>query len=173
MPLTRFPNGVEADVVGNLAGNVDGNVLGSMIGNLEGNIEGNVEGNIEGDFQGNILGNLEGNLEGVVTGGIRFRVQELVGDGVIEVTSSIVALNKGSPIAATLAMPGAEDNGTILYVISITAQVHTITAAASSFIDGGGVKSLATFGASKGNGFLIAACAGAWYVINKINVTFS
>lgn len=173
MNLTRFPNGIEADVVGNLAGNVDGNVLGSMIGNLEGNIEGNVEGKIEGDLQGNILGNLEGNLEGVVTGGIRFRVQELVGDGSIEVKSSIVALNKGSSIAATIAMPSAEDNGTILYVISITAQAHTIAAANSSFVESGGSQSLATFGAGRGTGFLMAACGGNWYVLSKINVMFS
>lgn len=127
---------------------------------------------------GNVLSG--GTLSGVtltgtttVTGDVLPQSQVVSADGAITIKDGVVVITKGSAAAVTLADPTATtDDGKILTVISATAYAHTLSNAAGSGFNGGGSGSdVGTFGGAKGDGIVLMAYQGDWYVVSKTNVT--
>lgn len=89
--------------------------------------------------------------------------------------SKTVFVTKAGVCAMTLADPTATTHdGCRLTFISTTAQAHTLSnAAGSGFNAGGGASDIGTFGGAIGDGCIVEAYQGKWYVVNAINVTFA
>lgn len=123
-----------------------------------------------GGFVGALTGNVLGNLVGDVQGRVLTR-QEITADGAISIANGLVILNKAGAIAATLASPAATtDDGKLLVIVSITAQAHTVTLTAG-FNGGGASKDVATFGGAIGDGLVLVAYQGKWYILTSTNIT--
>ena len=131
MGLTSFPNGVEADVTGNL------------------------------------------------TGGIRQPVVVVSANGAISIPaySTTYHITKAGVAAMTLADPTAgTHDGVRLTFIADTAQAHTLSNAAGSGFNGGGASmDIGTFGGAIGDGIMVEAYNGKWYVVpgGNTNVTLA
>ena len=110
-----------------------------------------------------------GGFTGDITGGASLPTASVyVADGAIALTDYNVSLTKGSAGAYTLAAPGADNVGKLLYVLAGTAQAHVITAAS---LDGGDTL---TYGGAIGDGcVLYGRSATAWAIYNLYNVTLS
>ena len=126
-----------------------------------------------GSITGNVIGSLEGNVIGGLTGGVKLPTQVLAASGPITIKSGVVLLtNADGVVEATLAAPTATtDDGKILYIVSTTAKAHTITATPGGFNAGGESSDVATLGAAIGNGLVVVAYQGAWYVLANTNAT--
>lgn len=100
-------------------------------------------------------------------------VQALTNNGEITNKNGVVTLNKGSAIAATIAQPTATtDDYKRLKIISLTAQAHTVTIAATGW-GGNTALTIATFSGAIGDCLDLMAYGGVWYVTNVHQVTFS
>ena len=88
-------------------------------------------------------------------------------------SSANYVLTKAGVAAMTLGAPTAGvDDGVVIFIMSSTAQAHTVTAT-GLFVDGAGHVKLATFAANIGASFSIQAYQGKWYVLGTQNVTMS
>jgi hypothetical protein len=89
--------------------------------------------------------------------------------------SKTVFVTKAGVCAMTLADPTVTTHdGARLTFVSTTAQAHTLSnAAGSGFNAGGGGSDIGTFGGAIGDGCIVEAYQGKWYVLNAINVTFA
>jgi len=123
----------------------------------------------------NVTGNVVGNIAGDVSGGVKLPTQVLAANGAITIKSGLVLLTKADgAVAATLAAPTATvDDGKILYIVSTTAQAHTITATTIGFNAGDAAGDVATLGAAIGNGLVVVAYQGEWYVLANTNATIA
>jgi hypothetical protein len=103
-----------------------------------------------------------------------FQSQALTGDALISIKNGVVTLNKGSAIAATIALPTATtDDFKILTITSLTAQAHTLAPTSGSFGNGGSNFVKATYGGAVGDGISLMAYQGQWYVIGQKGITLS
>jgi len=152
-----------------------GDVKGDVTGDVKGNVTGNLTGNVTGNLTGNVIGDLEGNVAGDLTGGVKLPTQVLAASGPITIKSGVVLLTKADgAVAATLAAPTpTTDDGKILYIVSTTAQAHTITATTIGFNAADAAGDVATLGAAIGNGLVVVAYQGEWYVLANTNATIA
>lgn len=95
--------------------------------------------------------------------------QELTDDGAITIPSGLVVLNKAGAIAATLAAP--QGNGLVLFIVSETAQAHTLDLATTGV--NGGSADVGTFGGAIGDGVVLISHGDHWYSVANTNVTFA
>ena len=100
---------------------------------------------------------------------VQVPTQELTDSGAITIPSGVVILNKSGVIAATLAAPQA--NGLVLYIVSETAQAHTLDLATSGV--NGGSADVGTFGGAVGDGVCLVSHGNHWYSIANTNVSFA
>lgn len=92
--------------------------------------------------------------------------------GAIGLRHGTVFVTAASAAALTLAAPSAgADDGKRLTIISTTAQAHTVTNTTPGFNSGGTASDVATFGTAIGNGMVVVAYNGVWYVESLRNVT--
>ncbi len=94
-------------------------------------------------------------------------------DGAIAVTSGVVVITKSSAAALTLAAPASADDGKLLYIVSTTAQAHTVTNSSPGFNAGGAANDVATFGAAIGNNLVLLAYNQKWYVVSSVGITLA
>lgn len=99
--------------------------------------------------------------------------QALTTNGALPVTSGIYVITKAGVLADTLAAPtaGVQD-GTIIRIVSSTANAHTLTAT-GLFQSGTSSVNLATFAAQAGAGLTLMAYNGKWIVLYSVGITFS
>lgn len=98
--------------------------------------------------------------------------EELTDTALISIDMGVVTLNKAGVIAATLAKPTATtDDFKRLYIVSVTAQLHTLAIVGGSFGNGGAGEDVASFGAVKGNNIALMAFGGEWYITGGLGVT--
>ena len=88
-------------------------------------------------------------------------------------TAKTYIITKAGVLADTLAAPTTTtDDGTLITILSGTANAHTVTAT-GLFQDGAGHVNLATFGSSAGAALILMAYQAKWIVISTQNVTMS
>lgn len=95
-------------------------------------------------------------------------------NGALAVSQHTATLTKAGVAAMTLAAPTVAQEGTLITVVSQTANAHTITA--TGLIDDGvtgGSKTTATFAAFAGASIVLMASNLKWAVISKNTVTIS
>lgn len=88
---------------------------------------------------------------------------------------AIYQINKAGVLADTLAAPvsgNALDDGKVIYIVSNTANAHTVTAT-GLFQSGSAAVNLATFAAFAGAGMNLMALQGKWVVLSSVGVTFT
>lgn len=108
-------------------------------------------------------------LTGVLTGGIKPTVQAIAGDGAITIPTdgtSVVLLSKGSAAAITIAAPTVAQNGTIIFVRSLTGFAHVITCATDGF-NAKGSSGTATAATTFTGLLMLYADAGHWYALSQ------
>lgn len=122
-------------------------------------------------FTGDVIGDITGDL----TGNVNLPVQVLAASGPITIKSGVVLLTKADgAVAATLAAPTATtDDGKILYIVSTTAQAHTITATTIGFNAAETAGDVATLGGAVSDGLVVVAYQGEWYVLVNTNATIA
>lgn len=127
---------------------------------------------------GGFTGDLTGNVTGNVTGGVKETVGAVTANGAIPIPSYSKSffITKAGVAAMTLGDPTATTHdGVRLTFISTTAQAHTLDNSAGSgfFSSGGASKDVATFGGAIGDGLVIEAYQGKWYIVpgGSLNVT--
>lgn len=121
-----------------------------------------------GGFVGNLVGNVNGEL-----GSAKLSTQNLSANGAITVQNGLVAITKATACAGTLADPVATvDDGKMLIIVATTAAAHTISNT-TGFNGAGASGDLATFGGAIGDGLVLIAYQGKWYIVNSINITLS
>jgi len=99
-------------------------------------------------------------------------IQAVSTDTAITIKNGTVLITKSSAATVTLAAPTATTHdGMILNIVSTTAQTHTVANASPGFNNGGSGKDTATFGGAIGDGFVVVAYQGAWYLLTSTNVT--
>lgn len=132
-------------------------------------------GDVIGDITGDVTGDVTGNVTGDLTGGVKLTTQALAASGAISIKSGVVLLTKADgAVAATLAAPTpTTDDGKILYIVSTTAQAHTVTATTIGFNAGDAAKDVATLGGAIGDGLVVVAYQGEWYVLVNTNATIA
>lgn len=120
-------------------------------------------------------GGIAGDVTGDLTGGVKLPTQVLAANGEITIKSGVALLTKADgAVAATLAAPTpTTDDGKILYIVSTTAQAHTITATTIGFNAANTDGDVATLGAAIGNGLVVVAYQGEWYVLANTNATIA
>lgn len=94
-------------------------------------------------------------------------------DGAIPIKSHVHFITKGTAAALTLGTPTTVQNGTIIYIVSTTAAAHTVTCSTIGFNAGNAGADVGTFGGAIGDGMIVVAYGGEWYVLNNINVTLA
>lgn len=126
-------------------------------------------------FTGDVIGDITGNVTGDLTGGVKLPTQVLAANGAITIKSGVVLLTKADgAVAATLAAPTpTTDDGKILYIVSTTAQAHTITATTIGFNAADASGDVATLGGAIGDGLVVVAYQGEWYVLANTNATIA
>lgn len=95
-------------------------------------------------------------------------------DGALTIADGVVKITKAGVCAMTLAAPTAGQEGTVMRIVSNTANAHTLTA--TGLIDDGvtgGSKNLGTFGAFAGASITLVAINLKWSVLSKNVVTIS
>lgn len=120
------------------------------------------------DF-GDITGYLDGALITPVVSAASANGAITIPDGGIK----IIPVTKAGVCAMTLGVPTTAQNGVILVFFSTTAQAHTLTAATIGFNAGDAAADVATFGGAIGDGLIITAYLGEWYILNSINISLS
>jgi len=99
--------------------------------------------------------------------------QTLSVNGAITVASGNYVITKAGVLADTLAAPTAgTQDGTLIRIMSTTANAHTLTAT-GLFQTGTASVNLATFAAQAGAGLVLMAYNGKWIVISSVGITFS
>jgi hypothetical protein len=119
-----------------------------------------------------------GGVVGNLTGGVKETVAAVTADGAIAVptASKSFFITKAGIAAMTLVDPTATTHdGVRLTFISTTANAHTLDNSAGSgfFSSGGAGKDVATFGGAIGDGIIIEAYQGKWYIVpgGSLNIT--
>lgn len=121
-----------------------------------------------------VVGNVTGDVTGDVTGAVQQTVNAYADDGAITIASQIAVLTKGTAQAMTLAAPTATTHdGVVITIVSTTAAAHTVTATTIGFNAGNTSTDVGTFGGAIGDGLIVVAYQGEWYVLNNINVTLA
>lgn len=94
-------------------------------------------------------------------------------NGAITIKRGVVVITKATAAAMTLANPVAtDDDFKRLTIIAATAAAHTVdNSAGAGFNAGGAGADVGTFGGAKGDGIVLVAYQGVWYVESKTNVT--
>jgi hypothetical protein len=88
-------------------------------------------------------------------------------------TPTVFQINKAGVLADTLAAPVAgTDDGKFIWVVSNTANAHTVTAT-GLFQVGAAPVNLATFAAFAGAGFVAMAFNAKWVVQSQMGITFT
>lgn len=104
-------------------------------------------------------------------------VAAVTGDGAITIPSGHKSffITKAGVAAMTLANPTATTHdGIRLTFVAATANAHTLdNSAGAGFNAGGAGGDIGTFGGDTGDGLVIEAYQGVWYVLNNINVTIA
>lgn len=151
---------IEGDIeAGNFIGNVQGNVTGAVLGNVTGNLTGNVTGNVTGSHYG-----------GEVIAPV---VQAGNGALPIPTAEAVYPITKGSIAALTIIAPTAgTDDGKRVWVYSETAFAHVLTCASDGF-NAKGASGQIALGGAIGDGFLLIARNGHWYVLYGTNATIT
>lgn len=87
----------------------------------------------------------------------------------------IIPVTKAGVCAMTLGVPTTAQNGVILVFFSTTAQAHTLTIATIGFNAGNAAADVGTFGGAIGDGVVLVAYEGEWYIVpgTNLNVTLS
>lgn len=85
----------------------------------------------------------------------------------------LIPVTKAGVCAMTLGVPTTAQNGVILVFYSTTAQAHTLTVATIGMNAGDGASDVGTFGGAIGDGIILTAYQGEWYILNNINVALS
>jgi hypothetical protein len=88
---------------------------------------------------------------------------------------AIFQINKAGVLADTLAAPVAgatNDDGKIIWIVSNTANAHTVTAT-GLYQSGSAAVNLATFAAFAGAGMQLMALNAKWVVVTSVGVTFT
>lgn len=112
----------------------------------------------------------------VLTGGtagtisVRKLVTAYAADGAITIADGVAKITQASPGAYTLADPSSNQEGTVIYIISTTAQAHVLTNASNFY---GTSTATATWAAAVGNFLKIIAIAGKWRIISSSGITLS
>ncbi len=99
------------------------------------------------------------------TGGVLNPQQVIAGDGAITIRNGSVILTKSSAAAITLAAPTAAQAGTVISVLSTTAQAHVITSVINA------ASTTATFGGAVADRVSFVAYNLRWWVIDALNIT--
>lgn len=121
-----------------------------------------------------LRGNLVGNVTGTLTGGQKASIEVKSADGAITVQPGLVVITKATACVLTLAAPTATTHdGYIMIIVSTTAAAHTVTNSSPGFNNGGAGGDVATFAAAIGNGLVLVAYQGAWYIVNNTGITLS
>jgi hypothetical protein len=88
---------------------------------------------------------------------------------------AIYQINKAGVLADTLAAPvagAANDDGKVIWIVSNTANAHTVTAT-GLYQTGSASVNLATFAAFAGAGMQLMAFNAKWVVMSSVGVTFT
>jgi hypothetical protein len=88
---------------------------------------------------------------------------------------AIYQINKAGVLADTLAAPvagAANDDGKVIWIVSNTANAHTVTAT-GLYQSGSASVNLATFAAFAGAGMQLMAFNAKWVVMSSVGVTFT
>lgn len=111
---------------------------------------------------------------GDVSGAVQETINAYADDGAISIASQVAVLTKGTAQDMTLAAPTATTHdGIIIKIVSATAAAHTITATTIGFNAGDAASDVATLGGAIGDGMVVVAYQGEWYVIGNINATLA
>ena len=112
---------------------------------------------------------------GLTSGAFKHDVEVAAADGAITSVSGVVHITKATAAALTLADPtNVTDDGKVLVINSTTAAAHTVDNSAGSGFNGAGAGSdIGTYGGAIGDGFIVYAYGGEWWVINNLNVTLA
>jgi hypothetical protein len=114
------------------------------------------------------------NLKTGQTGSHKEVVEIEAASGAINIKSGVAVVTLGSAAALTLAAPLAGvDDGSVLTIVSTTAQAHTVTQTTPGFNGGGTASDVGTFGAAIGNSMQLVAYNGIWYTVALRNVTLA
>ena len=114
------------------------------------------------------------NLKSGQTGSHKEVVELEAASGAIGIKSGVAVITASSAAALALAAPLAGvDDGSVLTIVSTTAQAHTVTNASPGFNGAGTSGDVATFGAAIGNAMQVVAYNGNWYTIALRNVTLA
>jgi hypothetical protein len=102
-------------------------------------------------------------------------VQTLTGaTGTITKTSGVVVLNKAGAITVTLNLPVADtDDGKVLEIVSLTAQLHTVALASGTFGGSGAGYTTVTFTGAVGDSMTVVAFNGKWYILQLNHATIA
>lgn len=96
--------------------------------------------------------------------------QAMTADGAITIKHGVVSLSKAGVLAATLAAPTATtDDFKRLVIVSLTAQLHTVTPVGGL----GGGATVATASGVIGDTLELIAYQGVWYVAGFHQYTFA
>jgi hypothetical protein len=110
-------------------------------------------------------------VDSLTIGGVVLH-EDLPDTALISIDMGVVTLSKVGVVTATLAKPTTvTDDHKRLYVVSLTAQAHTLAVVGGSFGNGGAGENLATWDAAIGAGIALVAFGGEWYITNKTGVT--
>ena len=90
--------------------------------------------------------------------------------GTIAPDRNVIELRGSGVLAMTL--PAPVQHGATMFIVSTTANAHTVTYAAG-FNGGGAGADVATFGGAAGDSLMLIALGGVWYVMNATNVTLA
>lgn len=100
-------------------------------------------------------------------------VYNYAASGAIEIAAGVHKLNGAGALAMTLADPSADDEGTVIRILTTTAQAHTVTLA-GGLAGAGAAADVGTFTAAIGNGVSLVAIGGKWYLDGPVSgVTFA
>ncbi len=96
----------------------------------------------------------------------------IAADGAITIGAGSVHITKAGVCAITIDDPSVTMDYAQLFIVSETANAHTVTNA-TGFNGLGTSGDVATFGGAKGDGMLLEARNGAWWVLYTRNVTLA
>lgn len=142
----------------------------------------------QGCFDADVMNAINAVISGVASGTIGQAAPEaydtskfvsLLVNGAIPIgpplVPAIYQINKAGVLADTLAAPvsgNTSDDGKVIYIVSNTANAHTVTAT-GLYQSGSAAVNLATFAAFAGAGMQLMALQGKWVVITSVGVTFT
>lgn len=92
--------------------------------------------------------------------------------GAITVKPGLSLIGSGGALAMTLAAPSVTQDGMIMAIFASTAQAHTITNTAG-FNGGTTARDVCTLGGAIGDGIVVQAWGGVWYVLANRNCTLA